>query len=131
MNDSMPQMTIHFQGPPDGDRISDVQALVDLICTNKGLKVKPTIEDAPDRAKPMLTSALEIVGAGTAVACLGLQAISIWQQGKPKYSITVSDGGRSYQLENLSREDFLSLLRQLSATSPNPTIEVKIETRKR
>lgn len=117
---------IRFEGRTDGDRLTDVQELVSLINSNSGVETKNIEQDSPEGAKPVLTSTLAVIGAVTGVAGLVMQAIVIWKQSKPKYSITITESNRTYTIDELSQENYLATIRRLNSLpcDENPTFSI-------
>lgn len=118
---------IHFEGEIDGDRLIDVQELVTLIDSNPGIEAQNVLQESPEGAKPALTSTLAVIGAVTGVAGLVMQAITIWKQDKPRYSITITESDRTYTVDNLSPKDYLATVRRLNSNhrDVSPTFSIK------
>lgn len=124
MSNSYTSVVVDFEDSLDGESLSDIQELADLIGSNHGLDVRASGDGGPDGAKPALTSTLAVVGAVTGVAGLVLQAIGIWKGGKRKYSISITEEGRTFTVDNLSREEYLSMLQRLNRSTANAHISV-------
>ena len=122
-------VTIDFQKPLDGDSLSDVQELAELIMSNPGVDIRRSDDGGPEGAKLALTATLAVIGAVTGVAGIVLQALAVWKQDKPNYSITITDDGRTYAVDNLSREEFLSLMQQLNSKPASTRTSVKVSKR--
>lgn len=119
---------VRFEGSADGDRLSDVQELVSLISSNPSIEIKSVgTNTTPSGAKPDLSSTLTVISAVTGVAGLVMQAIAIWKQNKPKYSITILEANRTYTVEELSQKEYLATIRRLNSLPHNtpPKISIK------
>ena len=91
----------------------------------------PQIRRRPEGAKPVLTTILAVIGAVTGVAGLVLQAIAVWQQDKPKYSIKIIEGDRTYTVDKLSREEYLSTLQRLNRNPASKPVSIKLSRREK
>lgn len=124
--DAQVAVTVEFAKSLAGDSFSDIQELAKLISSNAGVEVRGEADGSPEGAKPVLTSTLAVIGAVTGVAGLVLQAIGIWKSNKRKYSITITENGNSYTVDNLSRTDYLDLVKRLNKLPSNVPVSVKV-----
>ncbi|MGD8457515.1 MAG: hypothetical protein PVF83_14125 [Anaerolineales bacterium] len=115
---------IKFEPPFDAGIALEFQELRDLIASNPSLVVSDHGDSTPDKAKLELVTTLAVVGAITGVAGLVLQAISIWRENKPKYSITITENKDTFSVDNLSRKDYLDIVERLNQSKTQIYIQV-------
>jgi len=103
------------------EKAYELDQLADLLELEFDLPVSKEESDAvAGRKDAGLTIALTLIGLGLTAVDTIVSALAYWKSDKPRYSITITDGRRTFAVENLSEDRATELVdSMLSSDAPD------------
>lgn len=118
---------IKFEGDVTQEDSYNLGELANLIQQDCDLPVKLKKADSEGGVKDGgLIIGLTVIGLVLSAIGTLVSVLSYWKSQQPKYSLTISYGGKTLSIENMSSEQIKNEFTKLQAESTNSQIEIKI-----
>jgi hypothetical protein len=103
----------------------DLRMLRDLLAQSD-VPVSSTVLTIARRKEPIT---IGLAAAGLAISVVGvvISALSLWLSQRPRYSVTVQCGNRSYTLANLRKGQVEEIVRELKAAASDQPLLVWLD----
>ena len=119
--------TIHIRvaGEPSNQSSYDLREIKTLVEEEYHLSINEKTIDIPGSKGIGFVESLEIINVTLSVIGTLFTVLDYWRSGKPQYSIKYQQGSVEIEMSNLSKTEFLELIKELPVNlEEKPIIEI-------